>query len=180
MSDTTLAPNHRSYNLRWGHALLGALWGGLALAPAARAAPLTPVTPSCLVTAAAEARVPLLAVLGILTVERGQVGQASPDQNGTYDYGPMQINSVWLPILASRFHLSRWAIQDSGCLNVAVGAWILSHDWRTLGAGASIWQAIAQYHSTTAALADPYAWRVYNNLRRGVRVQHLIRVINGE
>lgn len=148
--------------------------------PQARARAMTPVTPDCIAQAARRMAIPVLAIVGILSVERGQVGRATPDPDGTYDYGPMQINTVWLPHLAARFHLSVRAVRDRGCTNIMAGTWILREEWRSLGADGSIWMAIADYHSHTPALAFPYAWQVYDRLRRGVRLASLLRFINAQ
>lgn len=146
--------------------------------PAYARYPLTPVTPVCIEQSSLRLGVPVLAIVGILTVEKGRVGYATPDTNGTRDYGPMQINTIWLPVLQDRFHLSAATIEDSGCVNVLAGTWILRHVWRGLGRNASIWQAIARYHSDTPSLANPYAWRVYRHLRAGIQLNQLLRTLN--
>ena len=165
----------------WGilWTVLAGLIGVAESATPAYAHLLTPVTPVCIEQTSLSLGIPVLAIVGILTVEQGRVGYATPDANGTWDYGPMQINTIWLPVLWDRFHLSRSLLEDQGCVNVLAGAWILRHDWRGLGPQASIWQAIARYHSDTPDIAKPYAWRVYRHLRAGIHLNQLLRHING-
>ena len=50
----------------------------------------------CINTAAIQYYVPAKIIISVLTIENGRVGEANPNQNGTYDYGPMQINTIWL------------------------------------------------------------------------------------
>lgn len=161
--------------------ILIAVTGGLCFLWAGQSvwANTTPVTAQCLLRAAWINHVPVLALIGILTVEQGRVGHKTPDSNGTADYGPMQINTIWLPRLWSRFHISRREVEDAGCINVAAGAWILHHDWQRIGFTHSIWQAIARYHSATPQLADPYAWHIYHNLSHGIPIHALLETIDG-
>ena len=50
----------------------------------------------CINQAAIAYHVPATLILSVLAVEGGAVGLASANKNGTVDYGPMQINSIWL------------------------------------------------------------------------------------
>ena len=157
--------------------VLGALFGGVSCAQAL-ATVLRPVTPVCIMEASVRMGVPPLALVGIMTVEGGQVGRSTPDLNGTRDFGPMQINSVNLPRLRARFGLSRQAIEDDGCANVWAGAWILRREWLADGPDTSVWLAIAHYHSDIMALARPYAFKVYRTLARGVSLLAVLRHAN--
>src|SRR5687767_168159 len=81
----------------------------------------------CINQAALTYHVPAKLILSILAVESGQVGTASPNKNGTYDYGPMQINTIWLDKI-QRYGYSKEQIRYDPCANVMVGAWILSQN----------------------------------------------------
>jgi hypothetical protein len=50
----------------------------------------------CINQAAVTFYVPATVILSVLAVENGTVGMAKRNTNGTYDFGPMQINSIWL------------------------------------------------------------------------------------
>jgi peptide-methionine (R)-S-oxide reductase len=54
------------------------------------------VTVACVRHAARAERVPLAALVGLLRVEGGHVGHSHRNRNGTFDMGPMQINTIWL------------------------------------------------------------------------------------
>lgn len=84
---------------------------------------------TCIFLASQTYGVPPAVLVGILHVEGGKVGQQVRNSNGTYDLGPMQINTIWMPELARHWQVpqstaKRW-VRDDGCINVAVGAWIL-------------------------------------------------------
>jgi soluble lytic murein transglycosylase-like protein len=98
----------------------------------------------------------------ILEVESGRVGRVSKNPGGSYDMGPMQINSFWLPILAG-LGLGERAVTDHGCVNLAVGAWILrSHLERT----GSLARAISEYHSPNPRLGRRYLLAALSRLGR--------------
>lgn len=126
------------------------------------------VLAACLFLAAQTYSVPPAVLLGIYQVEGGKVGQAvGPNDNGSYDLGPMQINTVWLPDLASRWGVSyqtayRW-VKNDPCTNVGVSAWIL----RThLNETDDLAQAIAHYHSRTPRFGKAYKGRVVSSMER--------------
>jgi soluble lytic murein transglycosylase-like protein len=64
------------------------------------------------------------------------------DNNGTYDYGVMQINTVWYKELG----LTQWKKLKHACFNIQVGAWILGQCQNRYH---NVLKAIACYHSGT-------------------------------
>lgn len=56
----------------------------------------------CINRAAITYVVPAKVILSVLATENGKVGTARPNKNGSYDLGPMQINSGWLNTSNSR------------------------------------------------------------------------------
>ncbi|CAN5420721.1 lytic transglycosylase domain-containing protein [soil metagenome] len=99
----------------------------------------------CINKAAITYLVPAKVIISVLKAEGGRVGLASPNKNGSFDYGPMQINSIWLTEVA-RFGYSKTKLQHDPCANVMVGTWILS---REIAEGKAYWQGIGNYHSHT-------------------------------
>jgi Transglycosylase SLT domain. len=81
----------------------------------------------------------------ILDVEGGTLGKVSANTNGTYDIGPAQINSWWLPTLA-KAGISEDALRDDLCTNVLASGWIYAQALRQTG---NMAKAIALYHSPT-------------------------------
>src|SRR5690348_320103 len=120
------------------------------------------VLAACLLLAAQTYGVPPAVLVGIYQVEGGQVGQeVGPNDNGSYDLGPMQINTIWLPDLAGHWGVSvdtarRW-VKDDPCTNVGVAAWILSTHLSETG---DLAQAIAHYHSRTPIHGNAYKQKV--------------------
>jgi hypothetical protein len=110
----------------------------------------------CINEAAMRYYVPTTLLISILITENGRRGAANLNKNGTYDYGPMQINSCWLPRIA-RFGYTREKLQFDPCANVEVGAWILS---QALANGHDIWNGVGNYHSYTKHENAKYASHV--------------------
>lgn len=126
------------------------------------------VLAACIFLAAQTYSVPPAVLLGIYQVEGGKVGQAvGPNDNGSYDLGPMQINTVWLPQLADEWGVNqstayRW-IKDDPCTNVGVAAWILKGH---LDETNNLSQAIAHYHSRTPSYGTRYRGKVVSSMRK--------------
>lgn len=99
----------------------------------------------CINKAAIEYRVPAALIISVLKTENGRVGQANQNANGTFDYGPMQINSIWLPKIKKAGY-SATDIQYNPCINVEVGTWILSQN---IASEDKLWSGVGDYHSHT-------------------------------
>lgn len=128
---------------------------------------MTKILAACLMLAAQTYAVPPAVLVGIHQVEGGKIGQAvGPNQNGTYDLGPMQINTLWVPELADNWGVSestayRW-VRDDPCTNMGVAAWILrGHIDETK----SLSKAIAHYHSRTPHYGSAYKSKVVSAMR---------------
>ena len=129
---------------------------------------------ACVLMAANTYHVPPAVMIGIMHVEGGRVGQeAGPNFNGTFDLGPMQVNTHWLPQLQRIWHVSlpvaRAWVRDDGCVNVHVAAWILRQKMEDTG---SLWGGIAAYHSATPGVGDSYASKVIAVMDRKGLVKH--------
>jgi hypothetical protein len=119
----------------------------------------------CINSAAITYHVPATLIISVLKTENGRVGQANPNRNGTLDYGPMQINSIWLDSLR-RYGYTQEMLQYDACANVAVGAWILSQEiadnanlWHS-GDNQTVWQGVGDYHSHQPSENAVYRYRV--------------------
>lgn len=126
------------------------------------------VLAACLLLAAQTYSVPPAVLLGIYQVEGGQVGQeVGPNNNGTYDIGPMQINTIWIPELAKYWGVSeqtaRSWLRDDPCTNVGVAAWIFRNHYNETG---NIEKAIAHYHSRTHHIGSSYREKVVTAMSR--------------
>ncbi len=113
----------------------------------------------CINIAAVTYHVAPTVILSVLNAEGGRVGMAKPNANGTYDYGPMQINSIWLNKIKP-YGYTREAIQYDPCINVAIGTWILSN---RIGESHNFWKGAAAYHSYTTELNQNYQVKIRHN-----------------
>jgi hypothetical protein len=129
---------------------------------------------ACLMLAAQTYQVPPAVMIGIMHVEGGRIGQqVGPNINGSYDLGPMQVNTTWVPALAHAWGVdqrtARALVRDDGCVNVKVAAWILHQKITETG---SVYGGIAHYHSATPWLGIPYADRVIAVMDRKGLIRH--------
>lgn len=79
--------------------------------------------------------------------------------NGSYDFGVMQINSIWAPTLG----IERWNTLGNPCSNIKTGAMILANCMKKYG---YTWEAIGCYNSQTPDKRDRYAQLVFKQLQR--------------
>ena len=79
--------------------------------------------------------------------------------NGTYDFGLMQINTIWAPTIGKE----RWNSLGDPCNSVKTGAWILSMCMEKYG---YTWKAIGCYNSQTPDKRDKYSKKVFDQLQR--------------
>lgn len=124
------------------------------------------VLAACLMLASQTYSIPPAVLVGIYKAEGGKVGQEVKNTNGSYDLGPMQINTIWLPELAKKWGVSestarKW-VRDDACTNVGVSAWILKQH---IDETQSLSQAIAHYNSRTPKHGTKYQNRVVNIMK---------------
>jgi len=123
---------------------------------------------ACMVATAAFYHLPPRVLPAIHAVEGGQMHVASRNANGSEDLGPMQVNTVWLPWLATASGLDtarvRARLLDDGCFNIAAAGAILRVELDE--AGGDLLTAVGHYHSHTPALAAGYQARVLSAARQ--------------
>ncbi len=119
----------------------------------------------CINRAAVLYSLPATLIISVLKVEGGRNGMAKANNNGSYDYGPMQINTVWLPQI-KLYGYTKETLQFNPCANVYVGTWILS---QRIANSPNFWRGVGSYHSYTASENVPYqrkVWAMYQDLYR--------------
>lgn len=121
----------------------------------------TKIIAACLMMASQTYDVPPALMVGIYKAEGGKIGQEVRNENGSYDLGPMQINTIWLPELADRWDVSvdkaKKMVRDDACVNTKVAAWILRNH---INETKSLSQALQHYHSRTPRYGTKYKQRV--------------------
>lgn len=123
------------------------------------------VTAACIAHAAKAYSLPVVLLQGILATEGGHVGEINRNANGSYDMGPAQVNSTWLPRLASQ-GITRAQVINDGCLNVHIGAWILAQAMEGANPNkpGQFWQHVGAYNSVTPRYNQRYATLVWNHV----------------
>ena len=142
----------------------------LAMAPIAQAKPVLPVRDEIRIARciqrAADGRPWLERTLwGLRDQEGGWIGAEIRNSNGSHDLGPLQVNSFWVPKLASLIdrqpsQVRAWLMHDP-CFNVQAARWIFLS---ALSATRDYWKAIGVYHSPTYWRQRRYADLVASKL----------------
>jgi len=119
----------------------------------------------CINQAAITYRVPAVLIVSVLLTEGGKIGSMTPNKNGTFDYGPMQINTVWLDKVKP-YGFTEHDIQYNPCVNVWIGAWILG---QRIADATDVWYGIGSYNSYS--LPQNYRYKnkvsdIYSRLHR--------------
>lgn len=104
---------------------------------------------------------------GLRDQEGGWLGAAVLNTNGSHDLGPLQINSWWVPRIASLVgrpvaHVRGWLRTDA-CFNAGAARWIFL---TALAESRDYWKAIGIYHSPTPWRQRKYAASVASKLKR--------------
>jgi hypothetical protein len=148
------------------------LVAGLACLPAvSRAAAPAPVpVVGCIESAASAYRLPPAVIVVLLSVEGGSLGHVSQNSNGTVDIGPMQVNTIWVPVVAKHWVATASdtyaALRDNFCANVEAGTWILRRSMDE--AHGDFWEGVGFYHSHDPGYKADYLRKV---LRQTLRLQ---------
>ena len=117
---------------------------------------------------------------GILFVEGGRVGMANKNTNGSFDYGPAQINSAWLD-KTRKVGIGSEGLRTDACKNLWAAGWILRRCLNKFSG--SLWHGVGCYHTgenpkTAAQLARQklYAQKVHKAVQRsGTRFMAWLR-----
>lgn len=129
-----------------------------------------PVTRSCIQETADEFDIPEWLIFSILDLEGGSIGMKLRNTNNSYDIGPMQINTIWMPKLRE-MGITEHMLRFNGCLNVSVGVSILCN---SLMQSNNFWEGVGGYHSKTPYLNKKYRYNVY---KRAVKLKNVDKVI---
>lgn len=124
----------------------------------------------CWEQASAEYGIPIDVLKAIAKTESGFNNDAKKtNRDGSTDIGMMQIHSNWLPTL-KKYEITRNDLATDPCLNLRVGAWVLSNNVQKLGWS---WDAIGAYNVGCKSLTkdecqsrrSAYALKVHNAMK---------------
>jgi hypothetical protein len=122
---------------------------------------------ACIYYAAQTASLPPPILMTVLTVEAGHEGTHAHNGNGTEDYGPGQINTVWIDEISRAIRQSptetRALLQYDGCFNIRVTASLLR---RQINAAGEFWTGVGRYHSRSKAESLKYIRKVIATAKR--------------
>lgn len=141
---------------------LGSLAGAALFCSAAHASS----TDACIEKAATAFKIDATVISIILEVEGGWPGAEIKNENGSFDLGPMQINTSNLARF-QRFGISREELRDDRCINIYAGTHLLATHLRETG---NIARAMARYHSATPKFAAVYLERIQGVIQRRLRL----------
>lgn len=99
-------------------------------------------------------------IRAVMKAEGGTVGKIRWNKDGSFDMGPMQINSVHLPDLAP-YGISKDMLVNDECLNIHIGTFYLQ---KNILMGRDFWHGVGRYHSKTPSKNIAYQYRVWNQL----------------
>lgn len=113
----------------------------------------------CVQTAARHFKINPEVIHALLRVEGGKIGTISRNKNGSYDLGPMQLNTIHLPDIKEHFPQVTWRdIAYKPCVNIGMGTWIL---YNRLQETPNFWKGVGNYHSKTDKHRRTYLKKVY-------------------
>lgn len=127
----------------------------------------TPV--DCINLAAIAYHVPATVILSVIKQENGRNGQAVKNKNGSFDYGVMGVNSIWLPAIA-KYGYTKEQIQFNACKNVEVGTWILS---QSIAGSETFWNGVGNYNSHTPVFNRVYRTNIHKHFDKILQVLNI-------
>ena len=113
--------------------------------------------PGCIGIAAREFSLSPNLLHALYLTERGRLGVVKKNKNNTYDIGPFQINSLWLPTLAPG-GVNAVNLATDALVNARTAAWILKSE--ILKANGNVWAGVGNYRSKTKKYHDEQVRRV--------------------
>lgn len=103
---------------------------------------------------------------GLRDQEGGWIGAEVANTNGSDDLGPMQVNSWWIPTIATLLGRTevdvRLWLQFDACFNAEAARWIFLSALRSTR---NYWKAVGIYHSPTPWRQEHYRNSVVAHLR---------------
>jgi len=140
-----------------------------------------PVTWEAIQFAADHQKIPAIVLVLILDVEKGYVGLKQGNDDGTYDLGPCQLNTINLPDYA-KYGISEDDLRYNGPLNVLAAAiYVRKQIDEAIKKGKSgrffILEGMGRYHSKTPKFKRLYQGRLVESSFRIKTKEDVRRVL---
>lgn len=154
-------------DLRWIYIGTPVLMATLPCEGAVAARPPEPEVARCIRQAARGQAWLEKTLWGLRDQEAGWIGAEILNRDGSYDFGPLQINSWWVPRIAALLtrregDVRRW-LQFDPCFNADAARWIFLG---ALKASGNYWRAVGIFHSPNVTRQRHYAALVAVRLQR--------------
>lgn len=125
--------------------------------------PPQPAVELCVVAAGRKFGVHTDLIRAVMKTEGGRNGLKVKNKNGSYDLGIMQINTIHLPEL-KLYGITEKQLLNDACVNIAVGAWMLSKHIKGFDNADEFWTRVGNYNSKTPKYNSVYKQKVWVNL----------------
>ena len=114
----------------------------------------------CAAKAALNYGIPVDILLAISSIENGEIGKAYKNPDGSYDYGVMQINTIYIKDLKNNYNIEILSdkIMNDVCYAFNVAAFKIKE--HLLQDNGEFLQKIANYHSKTLELNRNYQTKI--------------------
>lgn len=123
------------------------------------------VMSKCVGIASKTFNIPPIVIRALQAQEGGKIGTISRNDNGSFDLGPMQINTINLPSIKKAFPFLTWRhIVYDPCINIMVGTWFLRQ--KIDGRNGNVWEGVGDYHSKTPSKRIIYLRSYLNHYTR--------------
>lgn len=104
---------------------------------------IAPKHAQCVIKVSNAYKVPLEVLLAVLSVEKGAPDSKNINNNGSYDYGPGQINTIRFPEI-KHFIDSQAQLKEDSCTNILTVGYLLHQHIHI--EKLPFWTAIGTYH----------------------------------
>jgi len=109
--------------------------------------------------------------------EGGKVGSFIKNKNGSYDIGPMQINSSNLNEIKKHFPAVTWKVLAyDACASFWVGTWWLYR--KIVDRNGNVFEGVADYNSRTPKVRARYIFKFMERYNRRIQMRNGMHELN--